>query len=336
MSKTIGLTCDLRKDYLAEGCSEEAVAEFDSEETVEAIESALSSLGYRTDRIGNARSLCSRLVNGDRWDLVFNIAEGLHGRSREAQAPCLLELYDVPYTFSDPLVCAVTLDKAAAKRLVRSFAVPTPDFLVVHDDSDLDRGGMSFPVFVKPVAEGTGKGIDGRSCVASASQLKDVCLALLERFRQPVLVEEFLPGREFTVGILGTGRSARTLGAMEIEILNASGDGVYSLEAKEACEQCVRYSSPPAGELRREVEALALQVCRALECRDAARADFRLDRQGRPQFLEINPLPGLHPHHSDLPMIANQEGMPYEELIETIVNSAFARAGEERCVAGRT
>jgi len=144
MSLQIGLVYDLRKEYLAIGYSEEQVAEFDSEATIEALEATIRSLGYGVQRIGNVRALCSRLVSGERWDLVFNIAEGVSGRSREAQVPCILEAYGIPYTFSDPLVSAVTMDKAVAKKLVRGAGLNTPDFIVVHQLPDLRHCRMKW------------------------------------------------------------------------------------------------------------------------------------------------------------------------------------------------
>jgi len=323
----IGLVYDLRSDYLAQGHGPEQVAEFDSDETVAAIDEAIRSLGHRTDRIGTARALAARLVAGDRWDLVFNIAEGLAGRCREAQAPALLELYGVPYTFSDPLVCAATLDKAVAKRLVAAAGLATPKFAVVGDVADVAGIALEYPLFAKPLAEGTGKGVDARSRIDSPGQLAAVCRGLLERFAQPVLVEEFLPGREFTVAVLGTGREARVLGTLEIEIAPHVGSTIYSYETKERCEQWVRYSDPPADALRRDVEALALAAYRVLECRDAGRVDIRCDCRGRPAFLEINPLPGLHPTHSDLPIVATRQGMTYAGLLGAIIESAVRRLG---------
>jgi len=328
MGLGIGLVYDLRSDYLAEGYGPEQVAEFDSEETIAAIEGTIRSLGYAVERIGNARALAAALASGRRWDLVFNVAEGLAGRSREAQVPCLLELYGVGYTFSDPLVCAATLDKAVAKRLVRGAGLATADFHVVRAADDVRDVRLEYPLFAKPLAEGTGKGIDSRCRIESPGQLDEVCRSLLARFAQPVLVEEFLPGREFTVGVMGSGREARVLGTIEIEVLPQAASAIYSYESKERCEQLVRYSPVPAGALRRKVEKLALESYRALECRDAGRVDVRCDRRGRPAFMEVNPLPGLHPTHSDLPMIAAQEGMSYAELLGAIITSALARLGK--------
>ena len=325
MTLSIGMVYDLRKDYLAQGYTEDDVAEFDSEGTIDAIERAIGSAGYRPDRIGNARALCKRLVAGDRWDLVFNIAEGLEGRSREAQVPCILELYEIPYTFSDPLACAITLDKAVAKRLIASAGLATPAFAVVTEPADIGNVKLRLPLFAKPVAEGTGKGVDADSRVESLEVLKRVCKKLLKDHHQPVLIEEFLPGREFTVGIVGTGRDARVIGTLEILIKDNALKSVYSYKTKELCESLVEYTSPLRDKLRAEVEDLALKSYRALECRDAGRIDVRLDSAGKPSFMELNPLPGLHPSHSDLPMIATQEGMSYETLIGAIIKSALQR-----------
>jgi len=327
MSLEIGLVYDLRKEYLASGFSPEATAEFDSEETVNALRTTIISLGHHARPIGSAKALAQRLVDGDRWDLVFNIAEGVSGRSREAQVPCLLELYGVPYTFSDPLVLAATLDKAVTKRLVRSFGLPTPDFVVVENAAGAEQVNLRYPVFAKPVAEGSGKGVSPRSVAHNAGELKGLSAELIARFREPVLVEEFLPGREFTVGVLGTGAGAAVLGAMEVKIRAAAGPGVYSYQNKEECETKVRYSPLEEKELYGEVAALALDAYRALECRDAGRVDLRCDGEGRPNFVEINPLPGLHPTHSDLPMIAAQEGLSYGDLLDRIMRSACERQG---------
>jgi D-alanine-D-alanine ligase len=333
---TVGLVYDLRDDYLAMGFSQEQAAEFDSAATIGALEQTLRSLGYATERIGNGLSLARQLAAGKRWDLVFNIAEGLHGRSREAQVPALLEMYGVPYTFSDPLVCALTLDKAMTKRVVQSARVRTPRFAVVTSPDDVKTVDLRYPLFAKPLAEGTGKGVDAHSRVESPEALKKVCTRLLGRFGGPVLVEEYLPGREFTTAILGTGREAKVLGTLEFTILANAPARDYSFEVKEQCEQCVEYFPMPHGALHDEVEDLALRAYRVLECRDTGRLDIRLDAQGRPAFIEINPLPGLHPTHSDLPMIATQEGMSYEELIRRIVESALARQESVPCRAEKS
>jgi len=323
----VGLVYDLRKDYLAEGFSEQDVAEFDSEDTINSLHKTIEKLGYRVDRIGSGKSLCKRLAAGDRWDMVFNIAEGIGGRCRESYVPAILEMYKIPYTFSDPLVCATTLDKAIAKQLVAQSGLATAAFAVVEKEEDLNDIKLNYPLFAKPLAEGTGKGIDGNSHIENPKQLKKICLQLLTEFRQPVLVEEYLPGREFTTAILGTGTDAAVLGTMEIEMRSKDEPAVYSYVNKEECESRIFYHpilNAPA--IKKEVETLALECYKILQCRDAGRVDVRLDKTGKACFLEVNPLPGLHPKHSDLPMIATQEGMSYETLIGTILDNAFKRA----------
>jgi len=325
----VGMTYDLRNDYLREGYTEEETAEFDQPATIEAIEETLQSLGYRTDRIGHVRALARRLVAGERWDLVFNIAEGLRGFGRESQVPCLLDAYGIPYVFSDPLVLALTLHKAMAKRVVRDLGIPTPDFAVVHDVPDIAGVSLPYPLFVKPVSEGTGKGIDAKSIVRDTAELDRRCRFLLETFSQPVLVETYLPGREFTVGIVGTGRRARVIGVMEVLLRESAEKGVYSLQNKEYCEEHVDYRLV-AGEEAERVSSVALAAWRGLECRDGGRLDIRADASGALHFLEVNPLAGLHPTHSDLPILATLAGVSYRELIGLIMASA-----EERVFPGR-
>jgi D-alanine-D-alanine ligase len=212
-----------------------------------------------------------------------------------------------------------------AKRIVQSAGLRTPGFIVVSTKADIEAVDLSFPLFAKPIAEGTGKGVDAHSRLDGPVPLRKVCQRLLKQFHQPVLVEEYLPGREFTTAILGTGNRARVLGTLEFTIREDAPAKDYSYEVKELCEQYVRYFPMPKGTLRQEVEDLALQTYRVLECRDTGRVDIRLDSQDRPAFMEINPLPGLHPAHSDLPMIATQEGLSYQDLIRTILDSAFSR-----------
>ncbi len=266
---------------------------------------------------------------GERWDIVFNICEGLHGPAREAQVPALLDAYQIPYVFSDALVCALTLHKGMTKDVVRAAGVATPDYAVVSEPADVDRVRLAYPLFAKPIAEGTGKGVHATSRINDPSQLREVCLSLLREHRQPVLVERYLPGREFTVGLLGTGRRASAVATLEIELLPGSDAEVYSYRNKENCEELVRYRLLGAGKLRREVEALALKAWRALGCRDAGRIDVRLDEHGAAHFIEVNPLAGIHPEHSDLPIMATLAGIGYPKLIGTIMNSALARMVHE-------
>lgn len=320
----IGITYDLREEYLAQGLSEEAVAEFDRSDTIEAIAHALVSLGHTVEHIGSVKSLARRLVAGDWWNMVFNIAEGLRGFGREAQVPALLDAYDIPYTFSDPLVLSLTLHKAMAKHVLRDLGVPTSDFAVVERESDLRRVHLSFPLFAKPVAEGTGKGITKDSKVESPHQLDALCRTLLSKYHQPVLVETYLSGREFTVGIVGTGDKARALGVIEVILRKNAEADAYSYLNKEYCEELVEYRLVSDREARR-AEATALQAWRGLGCRDAGRIDVRSDGHHIPQVMEINPLAGLHPDHSDLCIIAKLTGVSYVQLIRMILQSAIDR-----------
>lgn len=322
----VGLTYDLRQDYLAAGHGLEETAEFDSIETIEAIEGALRRYGLAPDRIGNLRQLVARLAAGERWDFVFNIAEGMRGIGREAQVPALLDAYGIPYSFSDPLVMALTLHKGMAKHVVRDRGVPTAPFAVVEDMADLAAVDLPFPLFAKPVAEGTGKGVTPASRIASPAALRRVCRRLLSRYRQPVLIETFLPGREFTVGVIGTGAAATPVAVMEVVLTERAEAGVYSYVNKEECDARVRYHLADDAEAR-EAARVALAAWRALGCRDGGRVDVRSDASGRPQFLEVNPLAGLHPEHSDLPILSRLAGLSYDELIGRILDSAFRRCG---------
>jgi D-alanine-D-alanine ligase len=323
----IGLTYDLRSEYLALGYSEDETAEFDRDETIHGIESALQRLGHETDRIGHVRRLVERLAAGHRWDLVFNIAEGLIGIGREAQVPALLDAYGIPYTFSDPLVMSLTLHKGMTKRVIRDAGIPTCVFATVAAPQEAAAVGFAPPYFIKPVAEGTGKGVSVHSIVRRRKDLPDACARLLQAYHQPVLVERFLPGREFTVGITGTGLRARVLGIMEVLLLPAAEPGVYSYHNKENSEELVRYRlmRPQEDPLIAAVEDIALRAWRTLGCRDAGRLDVRCDAKGRPQFMEVNPLAGLHFEHSDLPIIGSLVGVAFDSLVARIVESAAER-----------
>ena len=323
----IGVTYDLRADYLAMGYGEEETAEFDAPETIEAIVAALAARGHRPVRIGGVRNLTEALARGERFDAVFNICEGLKGLAREAQVPALLDAYDIPYVFSDPLTLAVSLDKGMAKRVVRDQGVPTPDFAVIESVEDIGRIVEPFPLFLKPISEGSGKGVDVDSKVSDRPSLERVATALLERYRQPVLAEVFLPGREFTVGITGTGAEAEVLGVTEIcRTEKFIGDG-YGYRNKEYWEDkvVIRLCEDEAGEAAAQV---ALAGWRALRCRDGGRVDIRNDGDGKPNFIEVNPLAGLRPDYSDLCFISNFKKLTYQDLIDRIMASFFKRYPE--------
>lgn len=325
----IGLTYDLKAAQRNDATCEEDLAEFDSEETVEGIAQAIAALGYEPERIGGIQALVSQLAAGRRWDLVFNIAEGRFGPARESQIPALLDAYQIGYTFSDPLVLALALHKGYAKAIARAAGVPTADDRLIENITDLDGLDMVFPLFAKPVAEGTSKGITAHSIIETPQQLRVVCSELLARYHQPVLVETYLPGREFTVGILGTGALARSLGTLEVLLVGDADVGVYSYRNKQEYVGKVNYeyldrSREP---LVADVEAVAIAAYRALGCRDAGRVDVRLDAQGSPCFIEVNPLAGLNPVVSDLAILVRQSGLGYPALVQSIVREALARLG---------
>lgn len=320
----VGLTYDLRNEYIRYGFSEEEVAEFDSEETINSLEKTLIHLGYSVERIGNLDNLIHMLSKGKRWDFVFNIAEGLYGYAREAQIPAILDGYKIPYTFSDPLTLSVALNKAWTKILVKSAGLATTDFEVIEKPQDINKVKMDFPIFIKPIAGGTGIGVSEKSKVENFKELDIQSRYLINKYKQAVIVEPYLLGREFTVGIIGTGEKSKIIGAMEILLKDEAEKGAYSYFNKENCEKVVKYI-PVNDEFSQKSCILALEVHKLLGCRDASRVDIKLDEKGNPQFLEINPLAGLHPTHSDLPMIANMYGISYEDLIRKIIESMMER-----------
>ena len=318
----IGFTYDLRDDYLRQGYSEEDTAEFDAAETIDAIESALTSLGHSVDRIGGIKPLAARLAAGERWDMVFNYAEGMFGFAREAQVPALLDAFEVPYTFSDGLVLALTLHKGVTKHVVRGLGVPTPDFAVVSSAGEAARVRLPYPLFVKPVASGSSVGISAASYVAEPTALAGVCQRIIDKYRQPALVETYLPGRELTVGISGTGQRARVLGVLEVVFTSDAEAHGYSYANKKLVHARYRIADDEAALGAADV---ALRAWTGLGCRDLGRVDCRCDGTGRPQFLEVNPLAGLHPVLGDLVILAGLVGIGYEALIESIVSSAVDR-----------
>lgn len=322
----IGITFDLKERYLQEGYAPEVVAELDAPETIDAIEDSIRLLGHTTERIGNIKELVAALSLGYRWDLIFNIAEGVHGLCREAQIPALLDAYRIPYVFSDSFTLVATLHKGWAKAIVREKGVPTADYRVVERSEDLTLIDLPFPLFVKPVGGGTGAGIDGNSIVWDWDQLRITTSRLLSTTEQPVLVETYLSGREFTVGVVGTGMQARAIGVMEISIDATSDHGIYSYQTKKQYLDCVTYH-PVDKKVEDECVEVALGAWRALGCRDGGRIDVRMDSVGRVNFIEVNPLAGLHPIDSDLPILAAMQGVSYSQLIGLIIDSAIERLG---------
>ncbi len=324
MIKTIGLTYDLKDDYIKKGYSSESVAELDTIETINAIDDALKNYGYKTIRIGNIFNLVKFLGDGKKVDLVFNICEGLYGPSRESQVPCLLEAYETEYVFSSSLVLATTLNKSIAKTILEAKSIPTPDFYTINDRSDIDDIQLEYPLFVKPLYGGTGIGISSSSVVSNYKQLTKEVSRQLSLYNQPILVERFLEGREFTVGIIGQGKRSKALGTMEIIIDKNCDNGIYSYKSKNEYLKYVDYSLA-RGKDKELCEKVALDAWRALDCRDGGRVDLKMDNYGKVHFLEVNPLAGLNPVDSDLPILCRLENISYQQLINSIMDAVNFR-----------
>lgn len=325
----IGIAYDLKKDFdYEQGRPDDWLEEYDSEHTIEAIQDVIEALGHKTVHLGGGRTFLER-IRTNSVDMVFNLAEGSAGRNREAHVPTLLEMLEIPYTHSDPLTLAITLDKEMAKRVVMSEGISTPDFRLITDQMDAEHIDLPFPLFVKLACDGSSKGIRSNSRVNDKEALRYEIDRLFGGYKEPVLVETFLPGREFTVGVLGNG-SPYVLGVMEVaSVEGLVEDFVYCTTMKRECDEKVRYTCPPELPLSllHRIEELALDSYQVLGCRDVARIDVRLDRDGTPHFLEANPLPGLAPGYSDLVILADRVGWSYEELVEGILLHAFQRYG---------
>ena len=312
----------------------DAFVEWDEPSTIDAVELALSLFGsvIRFE----ADSLFPQKLALTRPHLLFNMAEGLHGPNREAHVPAICEYLNVPYTASDPLTLSLTLHKARAKEILACRGVPTARFTLVSELSELARVRLRYPLFVKPVAEGSGKGIFANNLCHSRAELRDRVAFLLETYRQPVLAEAYLPGPEFTVAILGNGPEARCLPivGLDFSTLPQGAPPVYGYEAKWIWDtpehqldifECPARAPEP---LSREIERVALAAYHALGCRDWCRVDVRVDDAGVPNVMELNPLPGIIPDtkmNSCFPKAARAAGFSYDELIQEVVQIAWQR-----------
>lgn len=329
----IGIAFDLKSDQRARADGpDDLLEEYDSEETVEAIAAALREMGHEAVLVGGGRRFVEHVLR-DPPDLVFTISEGSGTRSREAHVPAVCEMLGIPCTHSDPLTLAVTLDKAAAKKLVAADGVATPRFVVVEDVATASKLDFELPAIVKPNQEGSSMGVRLTSRVRTREELRREALRVVSDYGAPALVEEFVSGTEMTVGILGTGSSARVIGAMEIAPRTvAPEEFVYSLEVKRDWEAQVEYHVPPrvSTATLRAAEACALAAYRSLGCRDVGRVDVRLDAHGTPKFLEANPLPGMNPRTGDLCILSNRSGVTYIDLVRAIVTSACSRIATAR------
>lgn len=311
-------------------------AEWDTEETVSAIRDAIAER-YDVVMIDAADDAYNKLV-AQRPDFVFNIAEGLHGVSRESQIPAILEMLQIPYLGSDPLTLGICLDKARAKEILSFYKIPTAAFRVVRSMDEFDDLRVRFPSIVKPLHEGSSKGIYNSCVVHTPDDLAREVQLVLETYNEPALVEDFLPGREFTVALLGNGRNVQVLPIVEIKFdaLPPGVNPIYSYEAKWIWDQRdnpLEVFECPASiddTLAEEIGRICKDAYRVLSCRDWSRIDVRLDARGRPHILEINPLPGILPNPEDnscFPKAARAAGLSYNQLINTVLDIAMQRCG---------
>jgi D-alanine-D-alanine ligase len=325
----IGLACNVKPAELPGHLPEDAFEEFDSPDAVAQIRDAIASFGHDVTVLAAGPGLVDALREA-RPDFVFNLAEGTGGRCREAHVPALLELLGIPYAGSDPLTLCVTLDKPVAKRLAASGGFPTPAFAVCRDAEDDSEALPPLPVIVKPAFEGSSKGVRLASRATTDAAVREMVRFVTEGYGQEAIVEAFVAGPEVTVGIVGNGRGARVLGMMEIVPKTMPNETfVYSLEVKRDWKNQVAYRVPPAlpAAVLDALSRCALGIYRLLGCRDFARLDFRVDREGVPQFIECNPLPGLCPGYGDLPIMAEAVGISHRALVGEILGCALARHG---------
>lgn len=314
-------------------------AEWDEPETIDAVERALSPIG-EVVRLEADASFPDRLRDA-RPDFVFNIAEGLYGPNREGHVPAICEYFGVPYHASDPLTCSLTLHKGRTKEVLSFYGVPTAPFAVVESKSEARRLRLSYPVFAKPALEGSGKGITTRNLCHTPAELSALVGDLLKAYRQPVLVEEYLAGPEFTVAVLGNGNEARCLPivGMRFDCLPEGAPPIYGYEAKwlwDTLENPLEIYECPARvpeDFAAEIRSVALRAYHALGCRDWCRIDIRCTAEGQPNVVELNPLPGILPDPRDnscFPMAARAAGMSYDQLIQTVADVAWRRISGRR------
>ncbi len=316
--------------------SEDTYAEWDTFETINSVREALSE--FHNVTLIEADEYAYQKFLHVKPDIVFNIAEGFNGVSRESQIPAILELLQIPYTGSDPLTLGICLDKARTKEILSYYGISTPRFSVINSISEMVSANIDFPSIVKPKHEGSSKGIFNSSIVRNWDELISRVTFVIETYRQPALVEEFLDGREFTVALLGNGKDVKVLPIVEMKFdsLPTEVNPIYSYEAKwiwDNSESPLNIFECPANlpvSLKTEIEDICLNTFNVMRCRDWCRIDVRLDSKGVPNILELNPLPGILPKPEDnscFPKAARTAGMNYKQLIQEVLNIAAKRYG---------
>jgi len=324
--KIVGLTYDLKTDYtFKEGDPPDANAEFDHPSTIDVIADAIASNGYKVKKIGNVANLLEKLDNLG-VDIVFNISEGISGRNRESQVPVVLEMAGIPFVGADALTLGLTLDKVMAKKIFIAEKIPTPKFYEFKSSEELvNSNHYRFPLIVKPRFEGSSKGLSEESRVENREDLKKQIDYIVNTYKQPVIVEEFISGQEFTVAIVGN-EPPEVMPVVQIKI-----DGRLQLNDKfytfaRITSDRLEYICPAkiSADLKNKIQDLALKTYQAVECRDFGRVDFRVDSEGNPFVLEINPLPSLSTEDV-FKLVAETIGITYEQIIGRILESAIKR-----------
>ena len=362
----VGFTYDSKATWMALGFTAEECAEYDDDETIDTIAKTLSTLGYSVDRIGDVRALIQRLAMVERnercpWNVVFNICEGRNGTvGREGHVPSILESYSIPFIMSDSATLSLCLDKGKTKMALEFSGISTAPFALIRPGQSADDAiqqsphrhhlHQQIPLFIKPSAEGSSKGISKMSKITKWDQLDEVVRSLQHRFPdQDLLLEKFLNGREFTVGIIGTGSDARALFVREVIYLQHTAKADHDMARPIASENNADFFSfaikalptshrkeflnfrNSSDELAMRAADLALRAYQCMGCRDVGRIDVRCDvidpDLARPCIMELNPLPGLKLGYSSLVEGARDAGVSYETLIGQIMDCALKRLG---------
>ena len=336
----IGITYNLKDELSPEVIlGEESYEEFDTPQTISAIQDILAKHGHNIIRLGGGLGLIDTAAK-ERVDLVFNIAEGYGGRNRESHIPSILEMLGIPYSGSDPLTLGLALDKVMTKKIALFAGIPTPRYGIAFTAKDLAaiQKKLRFPLITKPSWEGSSKGIYITSRVMNDEALAKSAEYLFKAYPgQPVLIEEYIEGRELAVGIMGN-EDPKIIGVMEIVDKASPGDDFfYSLETKRDWLKKADYISPPdLGQLLdKHIRHYALAAFREFGCRDMAKIDFRISKNDRIYMLEVNPLPGLSPERSDMVIMAQKNGIKYEDLILSVLNHALSRTNASRKTSAR-
>jgi D-alanine-D-alanine ligase len=327
MGFRVGLTYNVKSEYVFRpGDPPDANAEFDHDDTIGVIEDAIKAGGHEVVRIGNARALLERGEGAKQVDIVFNIAEGYEGRNRESQVPILLEMLRIPFVGADGLTQGMTLDKIITKKILMAEGIPTPRFVELTDAAKSWQVDLAYPLIVKPRYEGSSKGLRNASLVNTAGELSQQAQWLIETYRQPALVEEFIEGREFTVAIIGNDPpEAQPVVQIQIDGQLDLGRLFYTFERIRSGADYVCPAPIPAS-LKAQLESVALRTYQAVECLDFGRVDIRVDGAGRLYVLEINPLPSLSTEDVFM-FVAKAQGLTYEAIINRILDAALVRCG---------